>query len=279
MGDALWAYGKGSFAAGFVLYYAFVAGAMMLGISTGLNAVTRNGACTAVFVAVAAIVGGGFASIRTLGKMSWLAVFGVTCLVISIIMVTIALGVQDRPATAPKDVPWKPDFKIIGNPTFVEAVSAVSTFVFAYAGTPAFFSFAAEMRNPQHYGRAFILCQIIVTIAYVGIGCVVYSFCGSYVASPALGSAGPLIKKISYGGTIFGIIATAMLCIHLPRKYTSLQFGLVVSSASPFSPIPVFGGLVSFIGALLGTMMSFQRTGCMWLHDNWSKEKREPAIR
>lgn len=55
----------------------------MLGISTGLNAVTTNGACTAVFVAVAAIVGGGFASIRTLGKMSWLAVFGVTCLVIS----------------------------------------------------------------------------------------------------------------------------------------------------------------------------------------------------
>jgi amino acid permease len=134
-------------------------------------------------------------------------------------MVTIALGVQDRPATAPKDVPWKPDFKIIGNPTFVEAVSAVSTFVFAYAGTPAFFSFAAEMRNPQHYGRAFIPCQIIVTIAYVGIGCVVYSFCGSYVASPALGSAGPLIKKISYGGIIFGIIATAMLCIHVSARF------------------------------------------------------------
>ncbi|CAG9983547.1 unnamed protein product [Clonostachys byssicola] len=293
--------GKEVLAAGFVLYYAFVAGAMMLGISIGLNAVTMHGVCTAVFVAVAAIIGGGFASIRTLGKMSWLAMFGVTCLVISIVMVTIAVGVQDRPATAPKDIPWKSDFKIVGNPTFVEAVSAISTFVFAYAGTPAFFSFAAEMRNPQHYGRALLLCQIIVTVAYVGIGCVVYYFCGSYVASPALGSAGPLIKKISYGIAIPGIVATAMLCIHLPGKYLFVRFlrgskhltansvvhwsvwlgcvfGITLFAYIISSAIPVFGGLVSFIGALLGTLMSFQPMGCMWLYDNWSKEKRKRDI-
>ena len=36
------------------------------------------------------------------------------------------------------------------------------------------------------------------------------------------------------------------------------------------SGIPVFGGLVALIGALLGTPMSFQPMGCMWLYDNWS---------
>jgi hypothetical protein len=44
------------------------------------------------------------------------------------------------------------------------------------------------------------------------------------------------------------------------------------------SAIPVFGGLVSLIGALLGTLMCFQPMGCMWLYDNWSKSKRERTL-
>lgn len=39
------------------------------------------------------------------------------------------------------------------------------------------------------------------------------------------------------------------------------------------SGIPVFDGLVSLIGALLGTMMCFQPMACMWLYDNWSQGK------
>lgn len=39
------------------------------------------------------------------------------------------------------------------------------------------------------------------------------------------------------------------------------------------SAIPVFGGLVSLIGALLGTLMSFQPMGCMWLYDHWGEGK------
>lgn len=31
------------------------------------------------------------------------------------------------------------------------------------------------------------------------VAIVVYYYCGQYVASPALGSAGPMIKKIAYG--------------------------------------------------------------------------------
>ena len=45
------------------------------------------------------------------------------------------------------------------------------------------------------------------------------------------------------------------------------------------STIPVFGGLVSLVGALLGTLMSFQPFGCMWLYDNWhlGKTKKTPG--
>lgn len=55
----------------------------MLGVSIGLNAVSSHGTCTAVFVAVAAITGFAFASIRTLGKLSWLAWIGLCCIVTS----------------------------------------------------------------------------------------------------------------------------------------------------------------------------------------------------
>lgn len=40
----------------------------MLGISIGFNAVSSHGTCTAVFVAVAAVIGFGLSSIQTLGK-------------------------------------------------------------------------------------------------------------------------------------------------------------------------------------------------------------------
>jgi hypothetical protein len=49
----------------------------MLGISTALNSLSSHGACTAVFVAVAAIIGFGLGSIQTLGRISWLAWIGV----------------------------------------------------------------------------------------------------------------------------------------------------------------------------------------------------------
>lgn len=61
----------------FALYWIFVAGSGMLGISTALNALSSHGTCTAVFVAVAAIAGFGLGSIQTLGKISWLAWIGV----------------------------------------------------------------------------------------------------------------------------------------------------------------------------------------------------------
>lgn len=52
-------------------------------------------------------------------------------------MVTIAVGVQDRPDAAPKtDGPWVSDWKVAGNPTFAEGIAAVSNLLFAFSGTP-----------------------------------------------------------------------------------------------------------------------------------------------
>lgn len=63
--------------------WTFVCGSAMLSVSIGFNAVSNHGTCTAVFVAVAAITGFIFASIRTLGKLSWLAWLGLICVISS----------------------------------------------------------------------------------------------------------------------------------------------------------------------------------------------------
>lgn len=94
-------------------------------------------------------------------------------------------------------------------------MTAVSTISLTYAGTPAFFNIVSEMRDPKYYNRALAICQVLVTVIYIVVGTVVYYYCGSYVASPALGSAGVLIKKVSYGFALPGLCVSAILLLHV----------------------------------------------------------------
>jgi hypothetical protein len=114
----------------------FVVGSAIVGATIGLNAVSAHGTCTAVFVAVATVLGFLLASVRTLGKVSWLGWIGLVSILAAIFTVTISVGVQDRPALAPQTGPWETGFKVIGSPSFTEASSAISALILAYAGTP-----------------------------------------------------------------------------------------------------------------------------------------------
>lgn len=133
----------------------------------------------------------------------------------SVLTLTIAVGVQDRPAAAPTTGVFHSNWKGVGHPTFEAAISACSSIVFAWAGTPAFFQIASEMRVPEKYTKSLLLCQSVVGITYVVIGVVVYYYCGSFVASPALGSAGPLLKKICYGIALPGLCVSTLLFVHV----------------------------------------------------------------
>ena len=208
----------------------------MLSLSVCLNALSDHGACTAVFVAVAFILVMVLSSLRTLGRIAWLAIIGVIsivsagkhyfcCLLLTaqptltsssqVVTVTIAVAVQDQPVAAPRDVEWHSDYKLFGNPTFAEASSAVSSIIFSYAGTGAFFPIVSEMRDPRLYPRALALCQTLVTAILLIVSIVIYYYCGSYVASPALGSAGPVVKKVSYGIAIPGLLVSGVLLAHV----------------------------------------------------------------
>ncbi|RSL74787.1 hypothetical protein CEP53_000036 [Fusarium sp. AF-6] len=159
---------------GFCLYWIFVSGSGMLGVSIGLNSVSTHGACTVVFVAVAAIVGFGCASIRTLSHVAYgMAIPG--------LIVSTTLTIHD----------------------------------------PSKYVFVRLLRDSKHL------------------------------------AANTMVHWATWLGCTF---STAFVAY-------------IIASA-----IPVFGGLVSLIGALLGTLMSFQPMGCMWLYDNWSRGKASPSV-
>jgi hypothetical protein len=55
------------------------------------------------------------------------------------------------------------------------------------------------MKNPRDYNKALYFCQVFSMAFYVTVSVVLWRYAGVYIANPALGSAGPLIKKIAYG--------------------------------------------------------------------------------
>jgi hypothetical protein len=57
-------------------------------------------------------------------------------------------------------------------------------------------------------------------------------------------------------------------------SWLSCTVGVTVISYLIASGIPVFGELVSLIGALFGTLMCFHPMACMWLYDNWKTKAR-----
>lgn len=127
----------------------------------------------------------------------------------------------------------------------------------------------------------YVLLPHLSKLTQQTVGVVVYYFCGQYVASPALGSAGPLLKKICYGIAIPALAVSSLIVTHLPAKFLFVTFmrdsphlnkntpkhwivwlgcviGCTLISYVIASAIPVFGGLISLIGALFGTFMSMQ---------------------
>lgn len=108
----------------------------IVSLSTGLNAVSTHGACTAVFVAVAAACGLIVGSVRTLGTVTWIGWAGLITLLASVITLAAAVGRQDRPAAAPQSGPWDKGLQVVRNPTFAQAIAGVSTILFSYGATP-----------------------------------------------------------------------------------------------------------------------------------------------
>ncbi|TXT07526.1 hypothetical protein VHUM_03246 [Vanrija humicola] len=275
----------------FSIFMVFCTASAVVGVSTALNAMSSHGACTAVFIVVAAIAGFLLGSIRTLGKVSWVGWAGITSVMVSIITLTVAVGVQDRPSEAPRTGPWDKKFQVTGNPSFAEAMTAINIIMFSSSATPMYFGVLSEMRDPRQYPKAMAGSLTFLTCVYLIIGSVVYHYCGQYVSSPALGSAGILMKKICYGLAFPGLLASLTIFNHISAKHVFVRIlsgskhltantwqhwatwlsctgGSVILAYIIASAIPVFGSLIDFIGALLCPLVAIIPEILMWWHDN-----------
>lgn len=188
-----------------------ISGSAFLGLSTALNAISLHGACTAIFVAVSAIATLPLASLRRLENIKWIGWIGLISMLVSILLVTIAVATGGRPSLAPQEGPYDLGIVYWGKPKFADAMNAVANILLAYAGTAAFLPIASEMRDPRDYPKAVLACQGFVTAFYLVIGVVVYMYAGQWVASPALGTAGVLVKRIAYALAIPGLLAAAVI--------------------------------------------------------------------
>lgn len=227
---------------------------------------------------------------------------------------TVAVGVQGGPSyTDPTEANEDAQWQLWGDCTFAEGMAAVSSIVFAFCGPPAYLPIVSEMADPRQYPKSLAITRSAVTTIYLVIGVVVYYYCGSDVASPALGSAGTLMKRVCYGLALPGLIVSTVLHAHvsscrphspnailtdsqLTSKYVFIRIlqgtkhlssntwthwitwlgcmsTIVIIAYCIASGIPQFSALVSLVGVIFGTFMSFHPMACMWLYDHWGKER------
>ncbi|EDP51655.1 hypothetical protein AFUB_056660 [Aspergillus fumigatus A1163] len=58
-----------------------------------------------------------------------------------------------------------------------------------------------------------------VTTSYLAFSLVIYAWCGKWIASPSLGSAGETVKRVAYGIALPGLIVSGALYVHVGAKY------------------------------------------------------------
>ncbi|GJN71099.1 hypothetical protein PLIIFM63780_002311 [Purpureocillium lilacinum] len=275
----------------FLVTYAIVGASGIFGSSVGLNALSSHAICTNYFMVVATIAVFILASARKFEKIAWLTWAGFLSVYIAVFVVVVGVTTRDRPAAAPQDGEFELGYHVIGNPTFVTGITSVATIFCSGAGTSAFLPVISEMRKPRDYNKAVYLCMAIVTASYLTFSLVVYRWCGQWVASPSLGSAGDTIKKVAYGIGLTGLLVSACLYIHVAAKYLFVRilrnsehlqknsvvhwtvwlgctFSMSVISFLLASGIPIFNYLLALAGSLTFAPLALGLPGYLWIFDH-----------
>ncbi|OQD74182.1 hypothetical protein PENDEC_c012G01829 [Penicillium decumbens] len=275
----------------FVLTWVICSASGIVGASTGLNALSDHSLCTNYFSLIVMLIVALFASARKFETIGWLTWAGFLSVFVAVFIVVIAVGVISRPAAAPQTGPFDLGFNIVAQAAFAPAITAVQTMFTASAGTSAFLPVISEMRRPKDYNKALYLSMGLVTATYLTFSVVIYYYCGKWVASPSLGSAGPVIKKVAYGIGFLGLIVTACLWIHVSAKYVfvrilrnsrhlqsntvvhfgvwfSCTFGLSVISFVIAAGVPIFNYILSLAGSVGFAPLGIMLPAYLWMYEH-----------
>lgn len=263
-------------------------------MSIAFNTFSSHGACTVWFSFVSAVLVAICASVRKFHELGWLTFAGFISIFIAVLMIVIAVTLRDRPAAAPQSGPFDLGYYAIPpTVTFGVGMASTCTIFISTAGTSAFLPVISEMREPKDYRKAVYICMGFVTSSYLCFGLVVYKWCGAYVASPSLGSAGHTMQIAAYAVGFIGLVVSACLYLHVAAKYCfvrilrnskhlqantfvhwgtwlGLVFGLCSISFILAEAIPIFNYLIALTGSVCFAPLAVMLPGYLWLYDHGS---------
>ncbi|KAL4877946.1 transmembrane amino acid transporter protein-domain-containing protein [Aspergillus karnatakaensis] len=275
----------------FIASHVITAASGVIGVSAAINALSTHAACTVWWSFLATVVIFLCASVRKFSHISWLSWVGFFSVLVAILVVVIGVTLRDRPAAAPASGDFDFGFNIIGSPSFAAGITATVTMFVSSAATSAFLPVIAEMKQPKDYNKAVYLCMGFVAASYLSFTVVMYYYCGRWIASPSLGSAGPLLKKVSYGIAFPGLIVSGCLYVHVAAKYLfvrilrnseHLQKNSIVHwgtwitctlscSVVAFilaSAIPIFNYILALVGSLCFAPLTISLPALLWVYDH-----------
>ncbi|CAN6656271.1 hypothetical protein TRVA0_029S00100 [Trichomonascus vanleenenianus] len=277
---------------GFWLFYTLCYGAALLTFTIAFNTITSHVICSVgwlgVGAAIAMILG---TLMRTMKVISWCSYVAVVSVFSAVWIVTIATLAEPIPANAPSGMPVNRHVRIFGTgSSYASIATAVGTQLLSLCGTASFFPIHAEMKEQKKYILSLYLGQAFVVFNYIATSCIIYGRVGQFVVSPALGSAGILIKKICYGIALPELIFSSFFQAHIAAKYAlvrllrdtdhlqsnsmrhwatwvsmmtiTIGIGLVIAGAIPF-----FNSLLGLIGSLFGSSFMLIIPGFMSLYE------------
>ncbi|KAI9647749.1 hypothetical protein NHQ30_004136 [Ciborinia camelliae] len=283
-GVLLGPWGREIFGAAYIIYCIFCMASHLLTFTIAMNVLTNHASCTIVWGVVGLAVFSFLSLNRTLKNVSFLSIISFTSILSAVMLTMVALGVVPQ-ATAG-------EMKGTYSPSFPTAFNSISNIVFAYGGHVAWVSFIAELRNPKEFPKSLILLQTVDVSLYFIAALVIYRYAGEDVASPALNSNTPIIRKVAWGIALPTIIIAGVIFAHVTVKYVylrlfsgtkylnsrgfvatgswvALAFGSWAIAWVIAESIPVFSDLLGFISALFASWFSYGLPGICWFYINW----------
>ncbi|CAD6569446.1 MAG: hypothetical protein CYPHOPRED_003378 [Cyphobasidiales sp. Tagirdzhanova-0007] len=281
----------------YIIAYVLVAGNGILGCAISLNALSDHATCTVAWSVITVVFCVAVACLPKFSQIGWLTWLGCFLIITSVFILTIAVGVRSRPAAAPQTGPYELGFKAFNNPGFVLGMTASDVFFVSSAGTSSFLPVMAEMRNPHDYRKSIALGMIFTTCSYLVFSLVIYRYTGLYISSPALGSAGSVVKKVTYGLAFPSLLITTILVLHLSSKYvfvrllrgtrhlqektlihwsvwigSTLFLGVIAFIVA--EAIPFFNQLLGLIGSICFGPIGLMLPACIWFYDHGHYRKQ-----
>ncbi|OJJ65759.1 hypothetical protein ASPBRDRAFT_669490 [Aspergillus brasiliensis CBS 101740] len=240
---------------GQLLFLIFLMGSHVLTFSVAMNVLTDHATCSIAFGILGMVVSFIMSLPRTLEKMSWLSLISFASIFFAVLIVMIALGIQNPRAIVEPTV----------QTTLVTAFT--SAVLIATASHNTFFTFIAELRDPKDFKKSLAVLQAIDISLYLTASVVIYCYAG---------------KGIIIAGVINGHVASKAIYLRIfagtdrmhkrdfvaVSSWTAIALVLWVVAWIIATSIPVFSTLLSLMTALFASWFTFGFPGMFWLFMN-----------